>query len=50
MIEQFQRDGFLQVANVISKEFCDELNERIDTCFTGRFETGHYPDEWYFFF
>ncbi|KJE89426.1 phytanoyl-CoA dioxygenase [Capsaspora owczarzaki ATCC 30864] len=47
MKREFAEQGFLKVPGVISREFCAELNERIDRCFTGRFETGHYPDEWY---
>jgi len=46
-IEQFDRDGFLIVENFLTSDFAQQLAERIERLFHGEFETGIYPDEWY---
>jgi hypothetical protein len=46
-IEQFETDGFLIIENFLTKEFAQRLAERIERLFYGEFETGIYPDEWY---
>lgn len=46
-ITQFQNDGFLILENLLSSELVARLVERIDPLFAGDFETGIYPDEWY---
>eukprot|EP01136_Pigoraptor_vietnamica_P001206 Opistho-1_new@27534 len=46
-VEKFRQDGFVEVPGVITSQFCDAINARIDRCFKGNFDTGNYPDEWY---
>eukprot|EP01137_Pigoraptor_chileana_P014469 Opistho-2@5018 len=46
-VEKFNNEGFLEVPNVITTELCSAINARIDRCFKGNFDTGNYPDEWY---
>ena len=46
-VKQFQEDGFLIVENFISPEFAQQLAARMEPLFYGEFETGIYPDEWY---
>ena len=46
-IEQFHRDGFLVVENLLDSNTVDRLVERFDPLFAGNFETGVYPDEWH---
>lgn len=46
-IEQFHEDGFLIVPNLLNKALVRRLVDRIDPLFSGEFETGRYPDEWY---
>jgi len=43
----FERDGFLIVENVVGPERVARLQESFDKVFAGRFDTGVYPDEWY---
>jgi len=45
--ENFQRDGFLKVENLISAELAKELRDHFDDLFKGKFPTGIYPDEWH---
>lgn len=46
-IEQFHRDGFLVVENLLPSDMVDSLLKRFDPLFAGDFETGVYPDEWH---
>jgi phytanoyl-CoA hydroxylase len=46
-IESFQRDGFLVVPELIPPEVVARLKARFEPLFRGEFETGVYPDEWY---
>jgi len=43
----FQREGFVVVQGVIGPERVAALRERFPLLFAGRFDTGIYPDEWY---
>lgn len=44
---QFQQDGFLVIPDLISPSWVERLRDRIEPLFHGQFETGIYPDEWY---
>lgn len=46
-LQQFQTDGFLIVENFVPPDFAKRLAERMEPLFYGEFETGIYPDEWY---
>ncbi len=46
-IEQFQTDGFLIIENFLPSDFAKQLADRMEPLFHGEFETGIYPDEWY---
>ncbi|TVQ18631.1 MAG: phytanoyl-CoA dioxygenase family protein [Leptolyngbya sp. DLM2.Bin15] len=46
-IQQFQNDGFLIIENLLPLDLPDRLIERMERLFYGEFETGIYPDEWY---
>ncbi|MBD2092583.1 phytanoyl-CoA dioxygenase family protein [Microcoleus sp. FACHB-1515] len=46
-IDQFHTDGFLIVENLLDSALVDRLAERVEPLFQGEFETGVYPDEWY---
>lgn len=46
-IQQFQTDGFLIVENFLPTDFAEQLVSRMEPLFHGEFETGIYPDEWY---
>jgi hypothetical protein len=46
-IQQFENDGFLIIENFLTSDFAQQLAERIERLFYGEFETGIYPDEWY---
>jgi phytanoyl-CoA hydroxylase len=46
-IARFRRDGFLVVERVLSAERVEALRESFPKLFAGRFDTGVYPDEWY---
>lgn len=46
-IEQFQGDGFLVVKNLLAPEQVEPIADRVASLFNGEFETGVYPDEWY---
>ncbi len=46
-IEQFDRDGYLVFENVLSHEQIAALRDRFPKLFAGEFDTGIYPDEWY---
>lgn len=46
-IAKFNADGFLVVENLVGKDLVDQMVSRVDPLFSGQFETGVYPDEWY---
>jgi len=46
-IQRFHDDGFLIVENLIDDATVQRLVERVELLFSGEFETGVYPDEWY---
>lgn len=46
-IERFRQDGFLVVEGVLSPQRIDSLRESFPKLFAGKFDTGIYPDEWY---
>jgi phytanoyl-CoA hydroxylase len=46
-IARFRRDGFLVVERVLSAERVEALRASFPKLFAGRFDTGVYPDEWY---
>src|ERR1700760_5158164 len=46
-VEQFRRDGFLIVERFLSEERIGALRESFPRLFAGKFDTGVYPDEWY---
>eukprot|EP01114_Cavostelium_apophysatum_P024302 TRINITY_DN9469_c0_g1_i5.p1 TRINITY_DN9469_c0_g1~~TRINITY_DN9469_c0_g1_i5.p1 ORF type:complete len:321 (+),score=44.53 TRINITY_DN9469_c0_g1_i5:41-1003(+) len=46
-INQFRRDGFIIIPRFIGTTLAQKLVDRLDPLFSGKFETGHYPDEWH---
>ncbi len=46
-ITQFQEDGFLILEKFLPSELIAQLTEHMSSLFYGNFETGIYPDEWY---
>jgi phytanoyl-CoA hydroxylase len=46
-IDKFNHDGFLVIPRLINADLVGRLIERIEPLFSGEFETGIYPDEWY---
>lgn len=46
-IEQFQDRGFIIKERVLSPVLLEALRERFPKLFAGEFDTGVYPDEWY---
>ncbi len=46
-VAAFRRDGFLIVERLLSAERVAALQERFPRLFAGKFDTGIYPDEWY---
>ncbi|EFA82268.1 phytanoyl-CoA dioxygenase family protein [Heterostelium album PN500] len=44
---QFHEDGFVFIKDVISGDEVKNLHSRVAPLFDGKFETGIYPDEWY---
>jgi len=46
-LARFCRDGFLVFERVLTAERIDSLRDSFPKLFTGNFETGVYPDEWY---
>jgi ectoine hydroxylase-related dioxygenase (phytanoyl-CoA dioxygenase family) len=46
-IARFRRDGFLVIERILAEDRIAALRERFPLLFAGRFETGIYPDEWY---
>src|SRR5919112_91775 len=46
-VARFRRTGFLIVESVLSAEWIAHLRESFPKLFAGKFDTGVYPDEWY---
>ncbi|NJL22297.1 MAG: phytanoyl-CoA dioxygenase family protein [Leptolyngbyaceae cyanobacterium SM1_3_5] len=46
-IDRFHTEGFLIVENLLDAALVDRLAARVEPLFNGEFETGVYPDEWY---
>jgi ectoine hydroxylase-related dioxygenase (phytanoyl-CoA dioxygenase family) len=46
-VSQFNKDGFLVVEEFLNQEVVARLRDRFVPLFAGEFETGVYPDEWY---
>jgi len=44
----FKRDGFAILPKLIPENVATKLRARIEPLFSGKFETGIYPDEWYY--
>jgi hypothetical protein len=44
---RFERDGFLVVERLLDTSQTEELRDRFPRLFAGKFDTGVYPDEWY---
>ena len=44
---RFQRDGFLIVENFLNQQQIAALRDSFPKLFAGKFDTGIYPDEWY---
>jgi Phytanoyl-CoA dioxygenase (PhyH) len=44
--DAFDRDGFVIVPDVLTGQEIDRTRARFEPLFSGRFETGLYPDEW----
>ena len=45
--ESFKEQGFLVLESVLDDATIERLRSRFDPLFKGQFETGVYPDEWY---
>ena len=46
-VERFAEDGFLVIENALDEEQIDALRASFPRLFAGDFDTGVYPDEWY---
>jgi phytanoyl-CoA hydroxylase len=46
-IAKFHADGFLIVENLLDNELVEQLVQRVEPLFAGKFETGIFPDEWH---
>src|SRR6201996_9864975 len=46
-VGRFRKDGFLIVERFLSEQRIDALRESFPRLFAGKFDTGIYPDEWY---
>jgi phytanoyl-CoA hydroxylase len=44
---QFQEDGFLIIENLVPPDLTQQIIERADPIYGGKFETGVFPDEWH---
>jgi ectoine hydroxylase-related dioxygenase (phytanoyl-CoA dioxygenase family) len=42
----FQRDGFVVVESILAADEIERTRARFEPLFSGKFETGLYPDEW----
>lgn len=45
-IDSFDEDGFVVIESVLSAERIAAARDRFEPLFSGKFETGLYPDEW----
>jgi hypothetical protein len=45
-IDRFDRDGFVVIENVLTPAQIDGARSRFEPMFSGKFQTGLYPDEW----
>jgi hypothetical protein len=45
-LDDFDRDGFVIIPGVLTPEQVEAARARFEPLFSGRFETGLYPDEW----
>ncbi|MGJ3244678.1 MAG: phytanoyl-CoA dioxygenase family protein [Elainellaceae cyanobacterium] len=46
-VARFRDDGFLVIENLLDADWVTRITDRIDPLFSGKFETGIYPDEWH---
>ncbi|KYC41820.1 mitomycin antibiotic biosynthesis protein [Scytonema hofmannii PCC 7110] len=46
-LSSFQDSGFLVIENLLESTMVKALRDRFEPLFRGEFETGVYPDEWY---
>ena len=46
-VERFARDGYLVIERLLQPEIVAAVRARFEPLFAGEFETGVYPDEWY---
>lgn len=46
-IERFRNDGFLVIESVLDEAQLESLRASLPKLFAGKFDTGVYPDEWY---
>ena len=46
-IERFREDGFVVLENVLDEVQLEALRASLPKLFAGKFDTGVYPDEWY---
>ena len=46
-VERFREDGFLVVENALNETQIEALGKSFPKLFAGKFDTGVYPDEWY---
>jgi phytanoyl-CoA hydroxylase len=44
---RFEEDGFLIVERLLDSDQIQDLRSRFSLLFAGKFDTGIYPDEWY---
>ena len=44
---RFEADGFLVVEGLLEPKHIEDLRGRFPLLFAGKFDTGVYPDEWY---
>jgi ectoine hydroxylase-related dioxygenase (phytanoyl-CoA dioxygenase family) len=45
-VDSFDRDGFVIIENVLTSAQIDAARSRFEPMFSGKFQTGLYPDEW----
>jgi ectoine hydroxylase-related dioxygenase (phytanoyl-CoA dioxygenase family) len=45
-VHDFQHDGFVVVEHILSADEIERTRARFEPLFSGKFETGLYPDEW----
>jgi phytanoyl-CoA hydroxylase len=47
LAERFARDGFVVIEGLMPRALASRLGDRFELLFRGEFETGVWPDEWY---